>query len=443
MAEFGAGFKVTGNVSQFVGAMKEAGDAAKGLKRGLGDMFGESAIGGLTKFVSFGGALMALKQGISAVLNTSQELRDEADKYGTTVDSNIRRAAAFADAWDGAMITIKDGLVGVGAGIVKSFDSLIGGLSMVFLGLKQSELDMAEASIRQMNNRERIRQEAYEKQKRDAEALKKAEESLVSFREQSAIKRASDEEKVRLLSERALEIGKQQAALDENSTQWKTLQLEKLKLLEQMEDATAQHAEKKKKAYEGIAKLADEYADAIIEEGIEIENNNRLMREQADAAARTAQETRNAAEAQEHMAAATMKAVSAMAPLRGGSQFNEASDETLRAIVSKNRAQAERLRGDVSRMTPFGNLGSMEAARLEQEARNAESVLDARNQLRRSVKAFGVEGARQSYSGDPLMFDQVVQRWVQDSRSNFEVAKEGNQLLKDLNDRLLKAGFGK
>jgi hypothetical protein len=32
---------------------------------------------------------------------------------------------------------------------------------------------------------------------------------------------------------------------------------------------------------------------------------------------------------------------------------------------------------------------------------------------------------------------------VQDTRSQMEISKDGNQLLKDLNDRLLKAGFGK
>ena len=132
-----------------------------------------------------------------------------------------------------------------------------------------------------------------------------------------------------------------------------------------------------------------------------------------------------------------------MGTVRGGAQFNDASDETLKTIISRNRAQAR----DVTNPALYGPAqareNQMEAARLSFEADNAQQVLDARASLQANVRMGGVDYARSQYQGDPLMFDQMLQRWVTDTRTQAEIARESNTLLTDLNTRLLKMGFSK
>jgi hypothetical protein len=84
-----------------------------------------------------------------------------------------------------------------------------------------------------------------------------------------------------------------------------------------------------------------------------------------------------------------------------------------------------------------------EASRLRFEAQNAQSILDAREELRRNVRLMGVEGARMQFRGDPIVFESMVQRFVEDTRSTQEIQRENGRQLSDINQRLLKAGFGK
>jgi hypothetical protein len=252
-----------------------------------------------------------------------------------------------------------------------------------------------------------------------------------------------DEAKIGALMVKRYELQQQLNATGKETVRYREIEAEIEKNATQVLELNSKVKGEQAKAQEEIVKLADEYANAIMEEGDAIDANNQKLKEQAQAQRMAADEAGRMADEQSRAAAAAGAAASAMAPFRGGDQFNDASDETLRGIISKNKAAANRVRNDITKVTPFGNLGTMEASRLEYEAQNAQSVLDARNKLRSNVRAGGVDYARQQYQGDPLMFDQMLQRWVQDTRSQMEISKDANQLLKDLNDRLLKAGFGK
>jgi hypothetical protein len=225
---------------------------------------------------------------------------------------------------------------------------------------------------------------------------------------------------------------------------YKELEAEREKVIGQVTEANLKSNENIRKEREEIAKLADDYANAIMEEGEAIDRANELLREQARLADKVAESISDAADAQDGVTEAVNRTVSAMAPLRGGDQFNDASDEALRSVASRNRQRAR----DITNPAIVGSftqatLNKGEAARLNFEAQNAENIVASRQQLRRSVGAFGVEGARSQYQGDPLMFDQLVQRFVQDTRTNQEIAREQNQFLRDLNDRLGKRGFTK
>jgi hypothetical protein len=443
MSTFGVGFNVTANTGQFVAGMRDAGEAAKGFKKTFNDTLGEGAFGGLARFLSVGGIAMALTSWFRNATDAAQQMRDEFAKTGQPLEDSVRSVAAFGDSIDSLKAGIKELSITTLSFFTRAGEG-IGGIINWWRGLTDGGKALAEQAEKSGRAAEEQEKRLAELRKQyGPEAMAKADKELADIRRKNYMDSASAEEKYTALMDERFALAQRIENMAEGSVARKKAEAEQEKLTGEIEKARLAVTEQKRKEDEEIAKLADEYADTILEEGAAIDRNNTLLRESADLTARTAQEARLAADAREREAAATIRAVSAMAPFRGGDQLNDASDETLRGIISRNRAEAQRQRSDISKMTPFGNLGSMEAARLEQEAQNAQSVLDARNSLRRNVSIGGLDYARNQYRGDPLMFDQMVQRWVTDTRSQMEIAKDGNQLLKDLNDRLLKAGFGK
>lgn len=100
-------------------------------------------------------------------------------------------------------------------------------------------------------------------------------------------------------------------------------------------------------------------------------------------------------------------ALLAIAGIRTGTQFNEASDESLAEVVRRNRNSANLSRADASNS---GIARDMEIARLELEAANAEKELRFRSDFRKTLKRGGVEAARRSFEGDPLQFDRILQQ---------------------------------
>jgi hypothetical protein len=99
----------------------------------------------------------------------------------------------------------------------------------------------------------------------------------------------------------------------------------------------------------------------------------------------------------------------AIAGIMGGSRFNEASDETLAEVARRNRTEAQRIKAD-----PFNQgIGqSLEAARLEAEAMNAERELSFRRKIRQDFSIGGEDMARRNFQGDPLQFDRVFAQLV-------------------------------
>jgi len=99
----------------------------------------------------------------------------------------------------------------------------------------------------------------------------------------------------------------------------------------------------------------------------------------------------------------------AIAGIMGGSRFNEASDETLAEVSRRNRAEAQRIKGD-----PFNRgIGqSLEASRLESEAMNAERELSFRRKIRQDFSIGGEAMARKNFQGDPLQFERIYAQLV-------------------------------
>lgn len=106
-------------------------------------------------------------------------------------------------------------------------------------------------------------------------------------------------------------------------------------------------------------------------------------------------------------------ALASIVGIQGGKQFNDASDATLGEISRRNRSRAAMLRAGETGVNPGGgpSIGtSLESARLDAEAINAEQELKFRRNFRQTLQMGGVEAARQAFQGDPLQFDRVLQQ---------------------------------
>lgn len=99
--------------------------------------------------------------------------------------------------------------------------------------------------------------------------------------------------------------------------------------------------------------------------------------------------------------------------IRGGKQFNDASDSALQEIVRTNRQKAQDL-------NPFGIttqsnvFNRMEAGRLEAEADNAQAQLDMRRKLRTSYNQGGEAGVYRNLPNiDPIVLDGLIKQFAQ------------------------------
>lgn len=120
-----------------------------------------------------------------------------------------------------------------------------------------------------------------------------------------------------------------------------------------------------------------------------------------------------------------------LAGIRGGSTFNDLSDDALKEVVRQNRAQAGALRNPA--LNPYaGGIGaSLDAGRLEAEALNAQSQLDVRNRFRGAIDNRGIDAARREF--DPVVFEQLLRDFGPGSQ---DVQNKQLTALEKLNDRL-------
>lgn len=156
-----------------------------------------------------------------------------------------------------------------------------------------------------------------------------------------------------------------------------------------------------------------------------------LKKQLSELQSRIADETERTAKAEQKAAEATQerqRTLAGIAGIRGGRQFNDASDEALRESLRRSEQAVQ----DIGVLRNIGQ--ELEVARLQAEAQNIRRELDFRSNLRRDVQNLGVEGARRGFQGDPLEFDRVVQQLVQDNRDQRQILAETNTQLRRLID---------
>lgn len=482
MAEFGVGFRFFAKTDEMVAGMRNAGEEAKALKRTLGDTFGESSVWKNLTTIGLGTTII---RGLMSAAENAQKLRDEAEKVGKTVDGSTLSVARLGDAFD----LLKK--VGTDASIylVSKLTTMGEGIASIINRVRGISEAQEEAAMRAAKGAEEAEKRlAKAREENDPDKIREAEKKLAEARLDALAKNADEVGKIFVLLQKEKMIREEIEKVGERTVKGLGLQgdlektraelageIAKLKKVEAKEiedaleeefkaiDETLAAREKLKKLKfdalsaaeqeiilaKELSKLEREYRetkrDGLETTDVEIlllQKGNELAKVRAEIEKTAANEAERAAKAAANRRTEEEK-IRVLGPIRGGGTFNELSDQALQEIIQRNRAQAANITNPALFGPAQAGFNASEAARLRFEAQNAEAVLQAREDLRRDVRMLGVEGARSTFRGDPTQFDALVQRFVSDTRTAQEIARETNQNLFDINQRLLKAGFSK
>jgi len=481
VAEFGVGFRFFAKTDELAAGLRQAGEEGKQLKKTLGDTFGESSVWKNLTAVGIGTTLI---RGFMLATENAQKLREESERLGRPLDYATASVAKLGDAFDQAKQFGADSATFILSGYTMIGDE-IGKLINRVRGVTEAQEVFAERAAKGAEEAEKRLAKAREAN--DPDKIREAERRLADARIEAAMKNADEVGKVFLLMQRELAIKEEIARVGEKTVKGIELQgqLEKTRaeiIAENRKDQEKQAKENeaaldaefkaidetlaardklKKLKFDALsaaeqevilaremAALEKEFrqvkADGLETTDVEIqllEKGNQLAKVRADIARETADQTERAVQAE-------VQKNRVLGPIRGGATFNDASTATLREILSRNEAAAveaeRRARGAMA--DPFGAVRGFElgeAARLRSENENIRKILAQRSELEYSVRTFGLERARSAFAGDPMIFESMVQRFVEDTRSTADVQRENNKQLTDINQRLLKAGFGK
>lgn len=420
MAGFTEGIKVFfgGDTSGLRASLNEA--------NGLVDVFTKSVKKAgidLGKGFGFGFLIFQAKQFFDAVINDAQKTRDAFEEMGKPVPAAVASVARLGDEVD----RLKKGAMEVGTTMLSWVTRAGEGWGMMINRLRgvSAEQEKLFAQIeKDREAQEKKRDEALKNRgakekartdeaKRDAEALARATEKRL------------DEE-----YEALVKVGAAQEKLDENR---KKAAYEQLSLGEKInaDEREAASLAKQIADYKKNGALSTNDQLKVIElENNLLEVNGRLVENRKNNTKETVIAEKDIVKELEKQ----KNALASIAGIRGGNQFNEASDESLAEVARRNRAQAQAVRGGLG---GFGIGQDMEAARLEAEALNAERELDFRARIRQDAALGGKEAARRSFAGDPLKFDRVYDQIVKGQT----VQEQSLQVNKDILEQLKTRGI--
>ena len=408
----GIDFILKATTEAFTAGMAKANNAIEDTKKSLKGFGGAS----LVNTIGVAGVIAGFK----AVLNNAQEVRDELEKMGKPVDAATASVARYADSWDEVKKALASTAVS-GLGFFTQVGEGIGSLINRMRGVTAEQEKQRDQSAK---DADRLEKQAKEKLLNHIELEKKAAEEKKKLDD-----KAHDDFVKRIDKENASyeKVNEAAAKLSEKirKDKYDELSLDD-KILSDRQDLF------------DVEKSIAEYK----KDNLHIpEDELRIIELQTQAYALTRSIAENTVKSEEQRLLILKKATKelqsqhvAMVGIRGGNQFNEASDASLREVARRNRTQAQMLQTDPSNV---GILQSLEVARLILEAVNAEKELAFRTGIRLDFRRGGEQTARRNFSGDPLAFDQVFQQIVKGQT----VAEQSNQSLKNIEDALTRRGI--
>lgn len=421
---FDSGIKVFfgGDTSQLRASLNEA--------NGLVDSFTKSVKRAgidLGRGFGFGVLIFQAKQFFDAVINDAQKTRDAFEEMGKPVPSSVASVARLADEIDRA----KKGALSLGTTILSWATKAGEGWGMLINRVRG-------VSREQEQLYEQIEKDADKQEKARDEAAKNADAKEKSRREQAKRDAERDKREAAAAEDKRLEaqydsltkVGEAEQKLDEHR---KKSAYERLDLQGKINADEKESVELARKIaeYKQHATLSDNDKLKVIElENQLLDNGTRLYENRKELAEKTKLTEEQIAKALEKQ----KNSLASIVGIRGGNQFNDASDESLAEVARRNRNKAQAIRGGQG---GFGIGQDLEAARLEAEAMNAERELGFRARIRQDTALGGKDAARANFAGDPLLFDRVFDQIVKGQSTSEKAA----QTLEDIKDALTRRGI--
>lgn len=118
--------------------------------------------------------------------------------------------------------------------------------------------------------------------------------------------------------------------------------------------------------------------------------------------------------------------------VRGKEQFKDSDEDSLRELIRRNEENIRRqefrkqLAGPLDVAVSF--ITQADIARMQLENENLRQELADRTTLRRDFQLGGVTRARRNFKGDPLLFEEALQR----AQGQWDKQDEANQLLREI-----------
>ena len=415
-----------------ISGLKKACSAAAAEVDNLNQRMGSRVESGLARSFLGLSAIRAVRGWASEAIKAAQDTRDEFEKLGKPIDENTDRLARFGDALDGikkTTITVTGAIVSFVNMAGEGWGTLINDIRGVSDEQVKAGEKAQENADKQVVAAEKLRIKYEQELPRALEKLKAARESLSNAGlddEQKEAKILSDiAENQKVIDGTVAGTLKNTQALTKQAELQKSLLEVEAKLGEKEAVSVNEYASAKAKLLkreeealpdeERRAKLEAEIADLTrehVKQGENDINGVRIANELLDAQEALRQlnlkDAKEQAKAEQDVVTGLRSQMGLLAGIRGGNQFNEASTDTLKDVARKDRARAAEL---LNPALTQGNIGTqIEAARLNLEAQNAERIIGQRGKLMGAYQSGGIEAARRSYQGDPLLFDQVMQR---------------------------------
>ncbi len=499
MAEFGVGFKLFADASQFQRELKEATESAKNVQRGLKDI--GVNIGGLL-------GIGAVTNAFLSTVNAAQQLRDEAEKVGRAVDSSVDSVARLGDSLD----MLKNGARDVGIATLGTFTKIGEEIGDMWLWVFEGQsMQSIKANAKISKDAEDTLKKIAEANENRAQKIADADERLAKAQRENAIKRAGDEDKLNALLGEQMRIQEEINKTGKNTVKARELQIESennitaivterdriaKKAIEdqakadkeaeknqkELADAQAKFDERREKAADKLAELRfkalsdEEKVNVLAKQELELreavaalkaggvdsteaelmllEKQNELIGAQEQLRQRANKSAKDGYDAAKMARVEAEGALKAMGDIitaqfnlrRSEGAISGASDSELREFIKRTReriAAIDQVPMSGAEQVSGGFGRKFEKIPLTSDLNRALEELKLRESLRTTFRLGGEEMARSNFKGDPLAFDQLAQRFVTDSRTTQEIQKEQTDQLRDLNARLSKFGFTK
>lgn len=421
----GIDFILRASTTAFTTGLGSANNALKDLKKSAREF---NVGGGIGSLIGVGGIIA----GFRSATTHAMELRDEAAKVGRTIDDSTASVARFGDAFGEVVQSAKGATVSV-LGFFTRAGEIWGTVINRISGVTAEQEKMRESAAKAAEEQEKQLEKS--RKENNPERVAAAERKLQEARRANLLESAGIQERINLLTAEQKRLTEEAAKLGENTVARKEKEYEIERVIGELQKA---QNEKGKEQYDKIAaqrKLALEDAKKLKE------NEEQRVKVAAELAELAEQEA--AAKAKQEEIAKNLKRLQDAAyadaigfmttSTLGRDNVQNASDATLKEIARRKQGNLRSLGAGGGGLAFDDNYFTR--IQLQNEINQVKAELSMRDNLRNTINRSGIDVARRTFTGDPMVFDKLVQQFVSDSRTAADIGRENNKLLSEIRDK--------